>query len=142
MSVIRIFHTKLFSKWFRKSGLNPEILLQAVMEMQAGLVDAQLGNGLVKKRVPSAGLGKRSAARVVVATYFHDRWFFIFGFSKNEKDNVDPVELKWLMRVARQLLHLTDEELNLVIAAKELYEIDLEKNQSHHSRNESHLRRP
>ena len=62
MSKFRIFTTKSFSRWFRKSGLNTESLLQAVMEMQAGLVDAQLGHGLVKKRVASPGLGKRSAA--------------------------------------------------------------------------------
>ena len=123
MSKFRIFTIKTFSRWFRKSGLNTESLLQAVMEMQAGLVDAQVGNGLVKKRVPSPGLGKRSAARVMVATYLRDRWFFIFGFSKNEKSNVSAEELDWLKNFSQRLLSLNDLELSMALEAGELHEI-------------------
>jgi hypothetical protein len=85
MTYPRIFTTKTFSKWQRKTGLSDQSLIKAIQEIQSGLVDARLAKGLVKKRVAQSGRGKQSSARTLVATYFEARWFFIFGFSKNEK---------------------------------------------------------
>lgn len=85
MTAARIFTTKTFSKWQRKTGLSDKSLIKAIQEIQSGLVDARLAKGLVKKRVAQSGRGKQSSARTLVATYFEARWFFIFGFSKNEK---------------------------------------------------------
>ena len=52
----------------RKSGLSDDALSAAVSEMASGLVDADLGGYLVKKRVPLPGKGKRGGARTIVAT--------------------------------------------------------------------------
>ena len=123
MAAARIFTTKTFSKWQRKTGMSDQSLINAIREIQSGLVDAQLAKGLVKKRVAQSGRGKQSSARTLVATYFEDRWFFIFGFLKNEKSNITVKELQWLMSFAQQLLGLRDDELSMAIEAGELYEI-------------------
>lgn len=123
MAAARIFTTKTFSKWQRKTGTGDQSLIKAIQEIQSGLVDAQLAKGLVKKRVVQSGRGKQSSARTLVATYFEDRWFFIFGFLKNEKSNITAKELQWLMSFARQLLDLRDDELSMAIEAGELCEI-------------------
>lgn len=123
MAAARIFTTKTFSKWQRKTGMSDQSLINAIREIQSGLVDAQLAKGLVKKRVAQSGRGKQSSARTLVATYFEDRWFFIFGFLKNEKSNITAKELQWLMSFAQQLLSLRDDELSIAIEAGELYEI-------------------
>ena len=68
----------------RKAGLSDDVLCKAVDEMANGLVDADLGGYVVKKRVALAGQGKRSGARIIVATKLADRWFLLFGFGKNE----------------------------------------------------------
>jgi hypothetical protein len=81
MTAARIFTTKTFSKWQRKTGLSDKSLIKAIQEIQSGLVDARLAKGLVKKRVAQSGRGKQCSARTLVATYFEARWFFIFGFS-------------------------------------------------------------
>jgi hypothetical protein len=81
MAYPRIFTTKTFSKWQRKTGLSDKSLIKAIQEIQSGLVDARLAKGLVKKRVAQSGRGKQCSARTLVATYFEARWFFIFGFS-------------------------------------------------------------
>jgi hypothetical protein len=60
----------------RKSELTDEALIQAVTEMHRGLIDADLGCGLVKKRIGIAGRGKRGGVRTLVATNKDDRWFF------------------------------------------------------------------
>ena len=80
----RVFKTRSFGRWARKAGLFDDVLCQAVDEMIGGLVDADLGGGVVKKRVALPGRGKSGGSRTLVATNKGDRWFFIFGFEKNE----------------------------------------------------------
>jgi hypothetical protein len=58
---------------------------EAVAEMVQGLVDADLGGGIVKKRVALPGRGKRSGARTLVVTNKGKRWFFVFGCEKNDR---------------------------------------------------------
>ncbi len=76
--------------------------------MAQGLIDAELGGHVVKKRVALSGQGKRGGARTIVATKMTDRWFFLFGFSKNERANIDKKELKILQEVAKELLSFND----------------------------------
>jgi putative transcriptional regulator len=52
-----------FSRWMRKTELTDEALCGAVREMSQGLIDADLGGGVVKKRVGLAGRGKRKEKR-------------------------------------------------------------------------------
>src|SRR5690606_1307676 len=81
----RIFRTRTFSRWMRHSGLTDSALRQAVFEMAQGLYDADLGGRVVKKRIALPGQGKRSGARTIVATTMAERWFFLYGFRKNEQ---------------------------------------------------------
>lgn len=73
----------------RKTELSDEALCKAVSEMEQGLIDADLGGHVVKKRVAVPGRGKSGGARTLVGTNFGNRWFFLFGFEKNERDNID-----------------------------------------------------
>jgi hypothetical protein len=122
--MIRSFKTRTFARWTNKADVSDAALLQAVEEMSCGLVDADLGGHVVKKRVALPGQGKRGGARVIVATKLADRWFFLFGFSKNERDNIDSDDLKALRETAGQLLAFTDQQLLAALAANELTEID------------------
>jgi hypothetical protein len=78
----RVFKTRYFSRWMRKTELSDELLFAAVTEMAQGLIDADLGGGIVKKRVGLSGRGKRGGARTLVATNKANRWFFVYGFEK------------------------------------------------------------
>lgn len=95
----------------------------AVAEMQAGLIDADLGGGLVKKRVAWPGRGKRGGGRLLVATHFESCWFFLFGFAKNERADVSPAELDALRKWAGDLLGLEEAQLASALAAGEIEEI-------------------
>lgn len=66
----------------RKTDLTDQALCQAVTEMSQGLIDADLGGGVVKKRVGLAGRGKRGGIRTLIATNKGSRWFFVYGFEK------------------------------------------------------------
>ncbi len=119
----RIFKTRHFARWMRKTELADAALCEAVREMSQGLIDADLGGGLVKKRVGMAGRGKRGGARTLLATNKNNRWFFVFGFEKNERANIDADELEAMQELAAQLLVRTHEELEIALADGALKEI-------------------
>jgi hypothetical protein len=77
LAVRRVFKTSYFARWLRKTELSDEALCSAVDEMAQGLIDADLGGGVVKKRVGHSGRGKRGGARTLalVATNKGNRWF-------------------------------------------------------------------
>ena len=119
----RVFKTRTFARSTRKLGLTDAALWAAVEEMIDGLVDASLGGEIVKKRVALPGQGKRGGARTIVATRMADRWFFLYGFNKNERSNIGKGELKVLQEIAKELLALEDRELEIALFAGELVEI-------------------
>jgi len=94
-----------------------------VAEIAAGLVDASLGGNIYKKRVPMPGRGKSGGARVLVATKLAERWFFLFGFAKNERGTIDERELATLQISAEVLLEMDRRSLERAIQAGELTEI-------------------
>ena len=120
---MRVFKTRHFHRWMRKTELSDQGLCQAVAEMSRGLIDADLGGGVVKKRVGLAGRGKRGGARTLVATNKGDRWFFVFGFEKNERANISDDELEALRNIAADLLARTDRQLDDAIENALLREI-------------------
>ncbi len=91
--------------------------------MRQGLVDADLGGGVVKKRVALPGRGKSGGARTLVATNKADRWFFLFGFAKNQRADVSSEELAALQALAADLLKLASNELDALIGTGALQEI-------------------
>ena len=107
----RVFKTRYFARWIRKTELSDEALCFAVDEMIQGLIDADLGGGVVKKRVGLSGRGKRGGARTLVATNKGNRWFFVYGFEKNDRANISDDELEALKDLAEQLLARTGKQL-------------------------------
>jgi hypothetical protein len=123
MKMERVFKTRPFSRWARKAGLIDAALCVAVAEMANGLIDADLGGGVVKKRVALPGRGKSGGSRTLVATNKADRWFFVFGFEKNERANINDKELEALQATAADLLKLSSDELDNAVTQEILQEI-------------------
>lgn len=119
----RVFKTRAFVRMMRKSGVRDDDLCSAVVEMQDGLVDADLGGGVLKKRVALPGKGKRGGARTIVATNRDDRWFFVFGFKKNDRANITDAELEALQEIAFDLMKQSGANLNALTDQGELEEI-------------------
>ena len=119
-----VFHTtRWFARWAKKQGLSASALCKAVREMAAGLYDADLGGGLVKKRIARSGQGKSGGFRTLVATNKQNKWFFVFGFAKNVRDNIDKDEEAALKRLAAHLLSLSLSDLTTARRAGELTEV-------------------
>jgi len=108
---MHIFKTRQFDRWASKEGVADPVLATAVAELECGLVDADLGGHVVKKRVALPGRGKRGGARTLLTYRLGDRAFFVYGFAKSERDNIDEKELKALKQLALSLLGWTSEQL-------------------------------
>jgi hypothetical protein len=120
----KIVATNAFCRWMKRAGIRDAEVLGAVTEMSAGLIDANLGGDVYKKRIGLPGRGKRGGARTIVATRKGHRWIFLFGFEKNERANIRPAELIALQTLAKTLLDFDDRDMARAVAAGELKEID------------------
>jgi hypothetical protein len=119
-----VYKTRWFDRWARKEELAAASLCAAVQEMMHGLVDADLGGGLVKKRIGRPGQGKSGGYRTLVATNRGNRWVFVFGFPKNERSNIDKDEAEALKKLAAHLRSLTPQAIGKAERAGELMEVD------------------
>lgn len=117
------FKTKLFHDWQKKEDIPDKSLCAAIDEMSRGLIDANLGGDLVKKRIARPGAGKSSGFRTLLATNKNDKWFFVYGFAKNHKDNIENQEMQALKKLAVVLLGMDVITINKLLADKELKEI-------------------
>ena len=107
----------------RKTELTNPALCKAVAEMTEGLIDADLGGDVLKKRVALPGRGKSGGVRTLVATRRGTRWFFVFGFEKNDRANISDIELDGLQSLASDLLARNGRQLDEAIAEGVLLEI-------------------
>ena len=121
---LQVLATKSFARWMRKNQVTDSDLIVATKEMADGLIDADLGGHVVKKRVALQGRGKSSGGRTIVATKFGRRWIYLFGFEKNERSNIDDNELKALQELAKSYLELNAEEIKSAIDECKLVELN------------------
>lgn len=118
-----VYITRWFDRWAKKQGLSMEALCEAVHEMAAGLYEADLGGGLLKKRIARPGQGKSGGFRTLVATNKGNRWIFVYGFPKNERSNIDKDEEAALKKLATHLMSLTPQAMSKAETAGELKEV-------------------
>jgi hypothetical protein len=121
---VRVFREKGFARFQRKEGINNKSLCDAVLNLTAGLIDADLGHGLVKQRVARSGKGKRSGYRTIIAFRVKQRAVFLFGFAKSGKANLDPDEFAQLAKRGAVWLGVSNAVLERALMTKELTEVD------------------
>jgi len=120
---MQVYKSKWFGKWADKEDLTDQDLSAAVKEMVNGLIDADLGGHVMKKRVALQGKGKSGGARTLLAFKVGDKAFFMYGFAKNQQDNISAKELKALKAMAKQVLGYTPTQLKVVLNAGEFIEV-------------------
>ena len=90
---MRIFMNRLFARFARKESISEVKLRETVDRAIRGLIDADLGSGIIKQRLSRTGQGRSSGYRSGIAIRFGQNAFFIYGFAKNEKEDLAPDEL-------------------------------------------------
>lgn len=93
---MRVFKTKWFARFARDERITDHSLSDAVARAERGLIDAELGSGVIKQRVARAGQGRSGGYRVLVAYRTKERAVFLYGFAKRERENIERDELATL----------------------------------------------
>ena len=120
MSVLK---RKDFARWQAGERLPDDALCKAVREMEDGLIDADLGGSLFKKRVARPGSGKSGGYRTVLSARIGDRYVFLHGFAKNNKGNITQDEKKALQFAGKLFLALSAADLRKALQAGVLIEV-------------------
>lgn len=97
--------------------------MEAIERAEAGLIDAELGGGVIKQRIARPGAGRSAGFRTVIAFRSHDRAVYVFGFSKSERANVSARELTALKLFAADFLESDEASLNDAVEDGRLIEI-------------------
>lgn len=120
---MRIFKNRPFHKWSEKRGVRDSDIVSAVIEIEDGLIDAFLVGCIYKKRIRLGNKGKRSGARTIIAYQQGDQIFFLHGYAKNAKDDITIGETQVFKELGDFYFNLTEDEIDLAIITKKLYEV-------------------
>jgi hypothetical protein len=120
---LRVFKTKDFVRFARKEKIDDAALCGAVARAERGIVDADLTGGLIKQRVPRKGQGRSGGFRTIIAYRRGDRAFFVYGFAKNERENITDDELAAIKITARLLMSLQSDKMEEALKARKIDEV-------------------
>lgn len=119
----RIFKNSWLERFARKEDLSSAALAEAVAKAESGLIDADLGGGVIKQRVARPGRGKSGGYRALILFKQGDRAIFAFGFAKSAQANISKADLALLRKAAAEALEWSDPELDRLVATGALVEI-------------------
>lgn len=120
---MRIFKTKPFARFADHEGIEDAALCDAVCRAEQGLVDADLGGGVIKQRIARPGQGKSGGFRSILLFRHGERAFFAYGFAKNDRDNIKKNELAAFRKLADEMLGLDDKTLRAATANGTIMEV-------------------
>jgi hypothetical protein len=122
---VRVFKTKWFVRYARRERIEDQGLHDAIERAERGLVDADLGGGIIKQRIARTGQGRSSGYRLLIAYRSGDRAVFLYGFAKNERDNIGDNELETAREIGAGWLEVGIERLEQAIKEGILQEVIL-----------------
>ena len=120
---IRIYANRWFAKFAAKEKISDATLADAVHRAETGLIDADLGSGLIKQRIARQGGGKSGGYRSIMLFRSGERAIFVFAFAKSHKANLSAAELKVYRKAASIMLELGDDQIKTEVEAGRLVEV-------------------
>lgn len=120
---MRVFKTKWLARFSRHEQITEADLQEAIARAERGLIDADLGGGLIKQRVARRGQGRSGGYRMIVAYRTTDRAVFLYGFAKNERENIGQNELMELRQVGLNWLNAPPQKIAQAIEDGKLQEV-------------------
>lgn len=127
---VRIFKSRWFARFAHKERIGDAKLCEAVREADKGNIDADYGGGVIKQRIARLGQGKSGGYRSIIYYRQGNKAFYIYGFSKKDRDNIADAEVREFKKQARLTLALSDSELAKLIANETYQEVNCHEEKS------------
>ncbi len=109
------FESRWFKRWSKKNGLKKADLLDALERTINGSGVVNLGGNIYKIRVAKNGQGRNGGFRTILIFKKGKRSLFIYGFEKNDQDNIDKGTLADYKKFAVTFLNYTDDDINRLV---------------------------
>ena len=120
---MRIFINTWFRRFARREKIDDTTLIDAISRADRGLIDADLGGGIIKQRIARRGQGKSGGYRTIIVFRQGERAIFVYGFTKSDRENLDEHEQAVFRKAAKELLTLTDAQIEQLIERQTLVEV-------------------
>lgn len=120
---MKVFKNAWFGRFARKEKISADALWEAVDRAERGLIDADLGGGIIKQRIPRPGSGKSGGYRSVLLYRRGEKAFFVFGFPKSAQDSIRDDEEEQFKKAAKVILALSDEQILKWVDSGQLQEV-------------------
>lgn len=123
---MRIFANRWFARFSDKQNIGDDDLREAVSRAERGLIDADLGGGVIKQRIARKGQGKSGGFRSVVLFRQGERAFFVYAFAKSDRDNIEQHEIQAFKVMAAEAFNLSEAELRKALETGKYMEVSHE----------------
>ena len=120
---VRIFKSRWFQRFARKEGIADAVLCEAVARAEKGQIDADLGGGVIKQRIARPGQGRSKGYRTIVFFRRGTTAFFVYGFAKSQRANIDRDEEEQFKEAAKHVLALTEKQLAELLKKGDFMEV-------------------
>ena len=120
---MRIFKTRSVVRFAKAEHIADTALIAAIEQAERGLIDADLGGGLIKLRIARPGAGKRGGYRMLIGFRAGDRAVFIFGFAKKDMDNITDSQWAIVRQLGQDFMQAKDTALEQQVENGKLQEI-------------------
>jgi hypothetical protein len=124
---VQVYKTKWLARFARRESIADSDLSEAIMRAERGLIDADLGGGIIKQRIARAGHGRSGGFRMVLAYRSGHRAVFLYGFAKSERENVDDDELQTLREIGAAWLAADARKIAKAIKENALQEVSYDE---------------
>ena len=121
---MRTFKTKAFVRFADREGMPDAALCEAVRRARRGLIDADLGGGVIKQRIARKGGGRSGGFRTIVLFRRGGLAFFVYGFAKSGRESLRRDELETFRRLAGEYLALDGTGLAAAQAVGAIIEVE------------------
>ncbi|MEO8099220.1 MAG: type II toxin-antitoxin system RelE/ParE family toxin [Acidobacteriota bacterium] len=123
---MRIFQSRWFQRFSRKEGIADAPLREAVARADKGQIDADLGGEVIKQRIARQGQGRSKGYRTTILLRRGEKAFFVYGFSKSQRVNIEEHEEQQFKEAAKHVLALTEKQLAELVKRGDFTEVKSE----------------
>ena len=124
---MQTFKTKAFARFADRERVEDAALCEAVRRVRRGLIDADLGGGVIKQRIARKGGGRSGGFRTIVLFRRGKLAFFVYGFAKSSRETLRRDELETFRLLADRYLALDATGLVAAQAVGAIVEVECDE---------------
>jgi hypothetical protein len=128
--LLQVYKTKGFARFARRQRLEDAALCEAISRAERGLIDADLGGGVIKQRIPRPGQGRSGGFRTILFYWKNDRAVFVDGFAKSHQDDIDIDDLEKFRKLSAVFSSYDAEQVGQLVKAGAWIEVQCDGNQA------------